>query len=133
MAIAIVGPARVDVGLGQTNIKANGHRYTSPCEGLDPYKNLTVTAQILAEQKAKGGVGSMQLVDTTALQVEPRGTIPWLFRKAPQPCHRHQFPGDDSMTKNLLSPSGHYVYCLWPSLPLYLAFSTCHRALTQRS
>jgi len=30
-------------------------RYSSPCEGLDPYKNLSVTAQILAEQKAKGG------------------------------------------------------------------------------
>jgi len=43
------------VGLGQTNIGANGHRYSSPCEGLDPYKNLSVTAQILAEQKSKGG------------------------------------------------------------------------------
>ncbi len=55
IALQTAGPSRVDVGLGQTNIGANGHRYRYPCEGLDPYKNLTVTAQILAEQKAKGG------------------------------------------------------------------------------
>ncbi|NWA23950.1 MULTISPECIES: lytic transglycosylase domain-containing protein [Pseudomonas] len=55
IAIQTAGPARVDVGLGQTNVGANGHRYSSPCEGLDPYKNLSVTAQILAEQKSKGG------------------------------------------------------------------------------
>jgi hypothetical protein len=55
IAIVSVGPARVDVGLGQTNMHANGHRYTEPCEGLDPHKNLRVTAQILAEQKAISG------------------------------------------------------------------------------
>lgn len=54
-AIASVGPAHVDVGLGQTNMRANGHRYASPCEGLDPHKNLQVTAQILAEHKTKAG------------------------------------------------------------------------------
>ncbi|VXC23526.1 Lytic transglycosylase [Pseudomonas sp. 8Z] len=54
-ALVTAGANRVDVGLGQTNIGANGHRYAYPCEGLDPYKNLTVTAQILAEQKARGG------------------------------------------------------------------------------
>lgn len=55
VALTSAGPSRVDVGLGQTNMGANGHRYSSPCEGLDPHKNLQVTAQILAEQKAKGG------------------------------------------------------------------------------
>jgi hypothetical protein len=55
IAIVSVGPARVDVGLGQTNMRANGHRYTEPCEGLDPHKNLRVTAQILAEQKTRSG------------------------------------------------------------------------------
>lgn len=55
IAIQTAGPARVDVGLGQTNVKANGHRYSTPCEGLDPYKNLVVTARILVEQKSKGG------------------------------------------------------------------------------
>jgi hypothetical protein len=54
-AIASVGPARVDVGLGQTNMRANGHRYASPCEGLDPHKNLQVTARILAEHKTNAG------------------------------------------------------------------------------
>ncbi|CRM12305.1 hypothetical protein [Pseudomonas sp. 25 E 4] len=48
IAIQTAGPSRVDVGLGQTNIGANGHRYRYPCEGLDPYINLSVTAQILA-------------------------------------------------------------------------------------
>jgi len=55
VALQSVEPSRVDIGLGQTNLGANGHRYSSPCEGLDPYKNLSVTAQILAEQKSKGG------------------------------------------------------------------------------
>lgn len=55
VALQTAGPHRVDVGLGQTNMGANGHRYSSPCEGLDPYKNLMVTAQILAEQKGRGG------------------------------------------------------------------------------
>lgn len=55
VALQTAGPHRVDVGLGQTNMGANGHRYSSPCEGLDPYKNLMVTAQILAEQKVRGG------------------------------------------------------------------------------
>ncbi len=54
-AVRTAGPHRVDVGLGQTNLGANGHRYASPCEGLDPHKNLLVTAQILAEHKSKGG------------------------------------------------------------------------------
>ncbi|MCO8166201.1 lytic transglycosylase domain-containing protein [Pseudomonas sp. 21LCFQ02] len=52
IALATNSPGRVDVGLGQTNIRANGHRYTYPCEGLDPHINLRVTATILAEQKA---------------------------------------------------------------------------------
>lgn len=57
IAIAEVGPKRVDSGLGQVNIGWNGHRFGSrdPCESLNPYKNLAVTAQILAEQRALGG------------------------------------------------------------------------------
>lgn len=54
-ALRTAGSHRVDVGLGQTNLGANGHRYNSPCEGLDPHKNLAVTARILAEHKSKGG------------------------------------------------------------------------------
>lgn len=72
IALATTGPARVDVGLGQTNIRSNGHRYTSPCEGLDPYKNLAVTAQILAEQKAKGGTW----IDAAGRYHRPAGGAP---------------------------------------------------------
>lgn len=72
IAIATAGAARVDVGLGQTNIKANGHRYKFPCEGLDPYKNLAVTAQILAEQKAKGG----SWIDAAGRYHRPAGGAP---------------------------------------------------------
>ncbi|WP_251961822.1 lytic transglycosylase domain-containing protein [Pseudomonas sp. Marseille-Q5299] len=72
VAIATAGPARVDVGLGQTNIRSNGHRYSSLCEGLDPYKNLAVTAQILAEQKAKGG----SWIDAAGRYHRPAGGAP---------------------------------------------------------
>ncbi|SDG72073.1 hypothetical protein SAMN05216603_103170 [Pseudomonas benzenivorans] len=55
VAIQTAGPKRVDAGLGQINIGWNGHRFDTPCDALDPYKNLAATAQILAEQKAQGG------------------------------------------------------------------------------
>lgn len=50
LAINDVGAKRVDAGLGQINVGWNGHRFASPCEALDPYKNLSVTAEILLEQ-----------------------------------------------------------------------------------
>lgn len=40
---------RVDVGLGQTNLGYHGQRFSSPCEALDPYRNLAVTAALLRE------------------------------------------------------------------------------------
>ncbi|EGH24471.1 hypothetical protein PSYMO_24653 [Pseudomonas amygdali pv. mori str. 301020] len=57
IALVQAGPKRVDVGLGQVNMGWNGHRFHSsnPCDSLNPYKNLDVTAQILAEQRALGG------------------------------------------------------------------------------
>lgn len=57
LAIAEVGAKRVDAGLGQVNMGWNGYRFGSgsPCESLNPYKNLSVTAEILAELRAQGG------------------------------------------------------------------------------
>ncbi|MFJ5299209.1 lytic transglycosylase domain-containing protein [Pseudomonas sp. NPDC088368] len=55
IAIAEVGPKRVDSGLGQINIGWNGHRFNDPCDSLNPYKNLSVASQILAEQHSAGG------------------------------------------------------------------------------
>ncbi|CAM5558612.1 transglycosylase SLT domain-containing protein [Eoetvoesiella caeni] len=43
------GRKLVDVGLMQINVRWNGHRVGSPLELLDPYTNVLVGAQILAE------------------------------------------------------------------------------------
>lgn len=48
-------PKRVDVGLGQTNLGYHGQRFSSPCEALDPYRNLAVTAELLQEHHAATG------------------------------------------------------------------------------
>ncbi|RMV76070.1 hypothetical protein ALP05_200168 [Pseudomonas caricapapayae] len=56
IALAQAGPKHVDVGIGQINMGWNGHRFKSsnPCEALNPYKNLDVAAQMLAELRASG-------------------------------------------------------------------------------
>lgn len=40
---------RVDVGLGQLNVGYQRHRVRQPCELLEPYRNLRLTAVILRE------------------------------------------------------------------------------------
>ena len=45
---------RVDVGLGQINVGYHGHRIDQPCDLLNPYLNLAVAGQILAEQHRPG-------------------------------------------------------------------------------
>lgn len=45
---------RLDAGLGQINLGYQAHRYTHPCELLDPYQNLAVAADILHEQHTPG-------------------------------------------------------------------------------
>lgn len=49
------GAKRVDAGLGQTNLGYHGQRFSSPCEALDPYRNLAVTAALLQEHHAATG------------------------------------------------------------------------------
>lgn len=49
-----VPPTRVDVGLGQINLGYQKHRYTQPCDVLDPYANLAMAAEILREQHTPG-------------------------------------------------------------------------------
>jgi soluble lytic murein transglycosylase-like protein len=39
----------VDVGLEQINVGYNRHRFTYPCDLLDPYRNLDIAADILNE------------------------------------------------------------------------------------
>lgn len=46
---------RVDVGLGQTNLGYHGQRFSSPCDALDPYRNLAVTAALLQEHHVATG------------------------------------------------------------------------------
>ncbi|WP_394337619.1 transglycosylase SLT domain-containing protein [Ectopseudomonas oleovorans] len=58
VALSTAGAKRVDVGIAQVNMGWNGHRFgrnVSPCEALNPYKNLAVAAQMLAELRAQGG------------------------------------------------------------------------------
>ena len=55
IAVATVGPKKVDSGLGQVNIGWNGQRFSEPCESLNPYTNLRVASQILAEHYAATG------------------------------------------------------------------------------
>lgn len=40
---------RIDAGLGQINIGWNGHFFSTPCDALQPYQNLRVTAQLLRQ------------------------------------------------------------------------------------
>ncbi|KUM40152.1 transglycosylase SLT domain-containing protein [Pseudomonas sp. EpS/L25] len=58
VALSTAGAKRVDVGIAQINMGWNGHRFgrgVSPCEALDPYKNLAVAARMLAELRGQGG------------------------------------------------------------------------------
>lgn len=47
-------PTRIDAGLGQINLGYQRHRYEHPCDLLDPYRNLTLAAEILREQHTPG-------------------------------------------------------------------------------
>ncbi|AMR77754.1 MULTISPECIES: lytic transglycosylase [Burkholderiales] len=53
-ALARTPANRIDAGLGQVNLGYHTHRYTQPCELLDPYRNLAVAAEILREQHTPG-------------------------------------------------------------------------------
>lgn len=55
LAIQQVGAKQVDAGLGQLNIGWQRQRFAEPCDALDPYLNLTLTTQVLLEQKAYNG------------------------------------------------------------------------------
>lgn len=46
---------RVDVGLGQINVGYHGHRVGEPCELVDPYRNLAITASLLRAHHTPGG------------------------------------------------------------------------------
>ena len=54
-ALAQHDATRVDAGLGQTNLGYHRERFSSPCEALDPYRNLAVTAELLREYHAVTG------------------------------------------------------------------------------
>jgi soluble lytic murein transglycosylase-like protein len=54
-ALAQHDAKRVDAGLGQTNLGYHGQRFSSPCEALDPDRNLAVTAALLQEHHAAAG------------------------------------------------------------------------------
>ncbi|MBO9356025.1 transglycosylase SLT domain-containing protein [Bordetella petrii] len=45
---------RIDAGLGQINLGYHKHRFSGPCNLLDPYRNLAIAAEILMEQHTPG-------------------------------------------------------------------------------
>lgn len=47
LGIQEAGAKRVDAGIGQVNIGWNGHHFKTPCDALEPYQNLLVSAEIL--------------------------------------------------------------------------------------
>lgn len=49
-ALARLPANRIDAGLGQVNLGYQAHRYSHPCELLDPYRNLVIAAEILRER-----------------------------------------------------------------------------------
>lgn len=53
-ALARTPANRIDAGLGQVNLGYHTHRYTQPCDLLDPYRNLAIAAEILREQHTPG-------------------------------------------------------------------------------
>lgn len=53
-ALARTPVNRIDAGLGQVNLGYQAHRYSHPCELLDPYRNLAIAAEILKEQHVEG-------------------------------------------------------------------------------
>lgn len=53
-ALREISPKRVDVGLAQINLGYQQHRYSRPCDLLDPYANLAIAATILLEQYKPG-------------------------------------------------------------------------------
>ncbi|MBG6433471.1 lytic transglycosylase domain-containing protein [Pseudomonas aeruginosa] len=53
-ALAHTPANRIDAGLGQVKLGDPTHRYTPPCELLDPYRNLAIAAEILREQHTPG-------------------------------------------------------------------------------
>ncbi len=53
-ALREVRLTRVDVGLAQINLGYQKHRYSRPCDLLDPYANLAIAATILLEQYKPG-------------------------------------------------------------------------------
>ncbi|OWI94531.1 lytic transglycosylase [Pseudomonas aeruginosa] len=53
-ALARAPASRIDAGLGQVNLGYQAHRYSVPCELLDPYRNLAIAADILREQHLPG-------------------------------------------------------------------------------
>lgn len=49
-ALRTTSDTRIDAGLGQINLGYQKQRYGTPCDLLDPYRNLAIAAEILQEQ-----------------------------------------------------------------------------------
>jgi hypothetical protein len=64
-ALAHTPANRIDAGLGQVNLGYHAHRYTQPCELLDPYRNLAIAAEILRSSTRRARTGCSPSAATT--------------------------------------------------------------------
>lgn len=102
---------RIDAGLGQINLGYHKHRFTSPCDLLDPYRNLAIASEILKEQHIPGRTGCWRSAATTAPRGRARSPLPAERFPPPRPRAGHapnrrgprRAPGDHPMTKSHLA------------------------------
>lgn len=55
IALAAHNPKRVDVGIAQINLGWNPDIFSTPCEGLDPYRNLQAASRLLRQHYESSG------------------------------------------------------------------------------
>nr|WP_112297598.1 lytic transglycosylase domain-containing protein [Pseudomonas luteola] len=94
IAIHEAGAKRVDAGIGQVNIGWNGHRFQSPCDALDPYKNLAATADILKEQYVVTG----NWIEAAGRYHRPAGGAPAARYRAAFTAHLKRVLGNSPNT-----------------------------------
>jgi len=92
---------RVDAGLGQINAGYQAHRYTHPCELLDPYQNLAIAAQILREQHSPGAAW----LTTLGRYHRPAGGAPAARYRRSVQQHLNRVVGGDRLLISLASTS----------------------------
>ena len=99
-ALAEHDAKRIDSGLGQINFGYHGQRFSSPCEALDPYRNLKVAASLLREQHDATG----DWVKAAGRYHRPAGGAPAARYRAGFARHLQQVTGSPPASTKARSP-----------------------------